>query len=91
MDTLLFGRTVHGIIAGDSVPDVFIPLMIGLYKKGRFPFHRMIKFSDLADIDKAAADMEKGSTIKPVLLPGRAGKQPKSKEHTTGASTRRTP
>jgi aryl-alcohol dehydrogenase len=83
MDTLLFGRTVRGIIAGDSVPDIFIPLMIDLYKKGRFPFDRMIKFYPLSDINKAAADMEKGKTIKPVLRPGQIGKTKRDRTATT--------
>ena len=60
-------RTVRGIVEGDSVPDVFIPRLIELYDKGRFPFDRLIEFYDLDDINQAAGDAEEGTTLKPVL------------------------
>lgn len=64
---LIPGKTVRGIVEGDAVPDVFIPRLIELYDKGRFPFDRLIKHYDLDDINKAAEDSEAGSTLKPVL------------------------
>jgi aryl-alcohol dehydrogenase len=69
MEKLLNGRTVKGIIAGDSVADVFIPVLIELYRQGRFPFDRMITFYPFDEISKAVGDMEKGRVIKPVLRP----------------------
>jgi aryl-alcohol dehydrogenase len=69
MDKMMNGRTVKGIIAGDSVPDVFIPILIELYRQGRFPFDRMITFYPFDEISKAVGDMEKGNVIKPVLRP----------------------
>ena len=67
VNSLLFGRTVRGIIEGDSVADVFIPQLIELYRQGRFPFNKLITYYDLADINQAAADSESGAVIKPVL------------------------
>jgi aryl-alcohol dehydrogenase len=67
--TLLQGREVFGIIQGDAVPHVFIPQLIELYKQGRFPFDRMVKFYDLEKINEAARDSESGKTIKAVLKP----------------------
>ena len=67
VNSLLYGRTVRGIIEGDSVADVFIPQLIELYRQGRFPFDRLITFYDLADINQAAADSQSGAAIKPVL------------------------
>ena len=67
MEKLLNGRTVKGIIAGDSVADVFIPTLIELYRQGRFPFDRLITFYPFDEIKKAVEDMEKGKVIKPVL------------------------
>jgi aryl-alcohol dehydrogenase len=61
------GKGVRGIIQGDSVPELFIPQLIALYRQGRFPFDRLIKFYTLDDINQAAADSETGVTIKPVL------------------------
>jgi aryl-alcohol dehydrogenase len=69
MDKIMNGRTVKGIIAGDSVPDVFIPVLIELYRQGRFPFDRFITFYPFDEINKAVGDMEKGSVLKPVLRP----------------------
>jgi len=69
MDTIMNGRTVRGIIEGDSIPDLFIPRLIELYSQGRFPFDRLITFYPFDDINKAVEDMEKGRVIKPVLRP----------------------
>lgn len=67
LQMMLGGRTVRGIHQGDSVPDVFIPQLIDLYKQGRFPFDQLVSFYDLADINQALADMESGKAIKPVV------------------------
>ena len=64
---MLFNRTLRGIIEGDSNSDVFIPRLIELYKQGKFPFDKLIKFYSLDQINQAAADSEGGSTLKPVL------------------------
>jgi aryl-alcohol dehydrogenase len=64
---LIPGRTVRGIVEGDSVPDVFIPQLIELYDRGRFPFDRLVEFYDLEEINQAAEDSEEGSALKPVL------------------------
>jgi aryl-alcohol dehydrogenase len=69
MYKILNGRTVRGIIAGDSVADIFIPTLIELYRQGRFPFDRLITFYPFDEIGKAVGDMEKGRVIKPVLRP----------------------
>ena len=67
MNNILFGRTVRGIVEGDSVPDIFIPQMIELYLQGRFPIDRLMTFYQLDEINQAAADSERGKVIKPVL------------------------
>jgi aryl-alcohol dehydrogenase len=64
---LLLGRTVRGIIQGDSIPDIFIPRLIDLHLQGRFPFDRLIKFYPLAEINDACADAAAGRVLKPVL------------------------
>ena len=69
MDKIMNGRTVKGIVAGDSVPDVFIPVLIELYRHRRFPFDQFITFYPFDEINKAVSDMEKGKVIKPVLRP----------------------
>jgi aryl-alcohol dehydrogenase len=61
------GRSVRGVVQGDSEPKTFIPLLVEHMNAGRFPLERLITFYDLADINRAAADSESGKTIKPVL------------------------
>lgn len=69
MSTIQGGRTVRGVIQGDSVPDIFIQQLIDFHEQGRFPFDRLITFYPLAEINRAAVDAVKGSTIKPVMRP----------------------
>ncbi|MBN1570964.1 MAG: NAD(P)-dependent alcohol dehydrogenase [Acidobacteria bacterium] len=69
MQTLLDARTVRGVIEGDCNPDIFIPQLLDLYKQGKFPFNRLIKFYSLEQINEAMEDSEKGRTLKPVLKP----------------------
>jgi aryl-alcohol dehydrogenase len=61
------GRKSLSIIQGDAVPQLFIPRLIALYRKGHFPFDRLVKFYDFKHINRAIADSRRGSTVKPVL------------------------
>jgi aryl-alcohol dehydrogenase len=61
------GRTVRGVIQGDSVPQEFIPQLADYMMAGRFPVERMVTFYDLADINRAASESTSGATIKPVI------------------------
>ena len=61
------GRTVRGVIQGDSQPGEFIPALVDLMMAGRLPAERMMTFYELADINQAAKDSSEGRTIKPVL------------------------
>jgi aryl-alcohol dehydrogenase len=69
MQTLLNGRTVLGVVEGDSVPEIFIPQLIDLYAQGRFPFDKMLKFYPFDQINAAAEDSERGKIIKAVVRP----------------------
>lgn len=69
MDKIMNGRTVKGIIEGDSMPDLFIPVLIDLYVQGRLPYDRFVKYYPFEEINKAVEDMVKGIVIKPVLKP----------------------
>jgi aryl-alcohol dehydrogenase len=68
MPWLQGGRTVRGVIQGDSRPRDFIPRLVDLFMAGRMPLDRLITRYDFADINRAAADAISGATIKPVLL-----------------------
>ncbi len=67
MQKVFFGRSVRGIIEGDSVPQRFIPEMIRLHEAGRFPFDRLVEFYELKEINRALADSESGVVVKPVI------------------------
>jgi aryl-alcohol dehydrogenase len=67
---LVFGRTIRGIVEGDSVPTVFLPRLIELWRQGRFPVDRFMTFYDFDQIERAARDAEAGEVIKPVLRTG---------------------
>ena len=72
MASILFGRTIQGIMQGDCVPDVFVPQLIDFWRQGLFPFDRLITFYDLADINEAAHASESGEVVKPVVRTGAA-------------------
>ena len=61
------GRTVRGIIEGDSEPNSFIPALITLFKQGRFPFDQLITFYPFEEINQAIEDSESGRVIKAVV------------------------
>ena len=61
------GRTVRGVIQGDSVPQEFTPLLVDHIMAGRFPIEKMITFYPLDEINRAAVESSAGKTIKPVL------------------------
>lgn len=64
---LLGGRSLRGIVQGDSTPDEFIPRLIDLHMDGRLPFDRLITFYPFERINDAIRDSESGAAIKPVL------------------------
>ncbi|MEU1728457.1 NAD(P)-dependent alcohol dehydrogenase [Nonomuraea sp. NPDC005692] len=70
MSGLMFGRQIRGIVEGDSVPQVFIPLLAQLHAQGRLPFDKMITAYPFDEINRAAADCEQGVSLKPILLFG---------------------
>jgi aryl-alcohol dehydrogenase len=69
MGSILFGRHIRGVIEGDSIPDVFIPQLIELWRQGRFPFEKLIREYPLEEINTAVADSERGAVLKAILRP----------------------
>jgi aryl-alcohol dehydrogenase len=65
------GRSIRGICEGDSLPAIFIPQLIELYRQHRFPYDRLIRFYELDEINAAIDAAARGEVIKPVLrMPG---------------------
>ncbi|MDR2838162.1 MAG: NAD(P)-dependent alcohol dehydrogenase [Azonexus sp.] len=69
VNSIMFGRTVVGVIEGQSVPDEFIPKLVSLYRQGRFPLDKLVAFYRLDEIDQAVSDSENGRVIKAILRP----------------------
>ena len=38
---LVAGRTVRGVVEGDSVPQTFLPQLVRFWEQGRFPVERL--------------------------------------------------
>lgn len=75
MNNILFGRTLRGIIEGDSIPEVFIPRMIELWRQGLFPFDSLITFYPQDEINQAVLDSEHGKVLKAVVRFGSGSAQ----------------
>ncbi|WP_203556025.1 NAD(P)-dependent alcohol dehydrogenase [Bacillus sp. B15-48] len=66
-DVLLKEKMIVGVVEGDSIPQVFIPQLLKLYKQGKFPFDKLVKYYDFDNINQAISDSESGLVIKPIL------------------------
>jgi aryl-alcohol dehydrogenase len=65
--SLVKGWTFKTVVQGSSVPQVFIPRLIELWKQGRFPFDKLVKTYALDQINQGFSDSANGSVIKPVI------------------------
>lgn len=60
-------KSLIGIVEGDSIPKLFIPKLLAYYKKGLFPFDKLIKFYPFEQINEAFKESSSGKCIKAVL------------------------
>lgn len=69
LDSLgMITKDIKGNVEGSAVPGVFLPLLIDLWRRGSFPFDRLLgRTYAHAKINDAIADMESGDVIKPVI------------------------
>ena len=66
--SLVKGWTFKTVIQGSSVPQVFIPKLIDLWRDGRFPMDKLMRNYKLEDINVGFADSASGATVKPVIV-----------------------
>jgi aryl-alcohol dehydrogenase len=66
--SLVKGWTFKTVVQGSSVPQVFIPQMIKLWRAGRFPFEKLVKNYSLDEINAGFEDSKNGTTVKPVII-----------------------
>jgi aryl-alcohol dehydrogenase len=66
--SMISGRTVTGVMEGDSTPSEFIPRLAQLNADGVFPFDELVTTYSLDQVNEAEAASADGSVIKPVLI-----------------------
>lgn len=59
--------TMSGVVEGDVVPKLFIPMLVEYYKQGKFPFDKLVTMYPFEELEQALEDMKAGKTIKPVI------------------------
>jgi aryl-alcohol dehydrogenase len=67
-EILAAGRTIRGIVEGESIVADFIPKLVDLWRDGHFPVDRLVTTFPFDQINEAAGHMHRGTAIKPVLL-----------------------
>lgn len=66
---LLPGKSLRGVIQGDSVSKEFIPQLIEYWQRGEFPFDKLItQYNGIEHIETAANAMSRGEIIKPIVI-----------------------
>jgi aryl-alcohol dehydrogenase len=65
---LISGRTITGVMEGDSTPNEFIPKLAALNAAGQFPYHELIQTFPIGQINEAEQASMSGAVIKPVLI-----------------------
>jgi aryl-alcohol dehydrogenase len=63
----LWGKRVIGVLGGGGRSGQLIPGLIRLYKQGRFPFDRLVRYYEMDQVEQALADSESGEVLKPIL------------------------
>lgn len=66
-DLQLKGRSLRGLMGGDIAPGVFLPRLLDLHRRGRFPFDRLVRNYPFTSVNTAIADSLSGAVVKPVL------------------------
>lgn len=66
-DLMGVGKTLVGLVEGCSIPKIFIPQLLDYYRKGMFPFDRLIQYYPFEEINQAFEDTKKGKVLKAVL------------------------
>jgi aryl-alcohol dehydrogenase len=61
------GKSLVGVIEGDSIPKLFLPKLLEFYKDGKFPMDKLIKYYPFEEINEAQAASDRGECIKAVL------------------------
>jgi aryl-alcohol dehydrogenase len=63
----LWGKRVIGVLGGGGRTGQLIPALVDLFKQGRFPFDRLVRYYEMRDIEQALGDSKSGEVVKPIL------------------------
>lgn len=63
----LWGKRVIGVLGGGGRSSQLITGLVDLYRQGRFPFDRLVRYYELGEIEQALADSASGEVVKPIL------------------------
>jgi aryl-alcohol dehydrogenase len=55
------------VLGGGGRSGQLIPGLVELYEQDRFPFDRLVKYYEMAEVERALADSKSGEVIKPIL------------------------
>ena len=66
--SLVKGWTFKTVVQGSSVPQVFIPQLVQLWREGRFPMEKLMRNYTLDEINQGFTDSASGETVKPVIV-----------------------
>jgi aryl-alcohol dehydrogenase len=67
---LVVGRQVRGVVEGDSVPQLLIPRLLELWRRGRFPVEKLVTTFTGTEVNEAMRAMKGGHVVKPVIVFG---------------------
>ena len=67
---LLAGRRIIGSTMGNSTPQIFIPYLIEMWRRGKLPLDQIVRHYPLSKINTAFADAERGTVVKPIITFG---------------------
>lgn len=65
--SLVRGWKFRTIIEGDAIPQDFIPRLVHLWRQGKFPIEKLVRYYPLEQINDAFADSASGEVIKPII------------------------
>ncbi|HET6971858.1 MAG TPA: NAD(P)-dependent alcohol dehydrogenase [Phenylobacterium sp.] len=72
-DLMVRQKTIRGVLEGDAVPQLLIPILVDLIMAGRFPLERLVGFFELDGINEAAESSRAGNVVKPIIRMAGAG------------------
>lgn len=67
-DPVAKGKSLAGVIEGDTVPALSILLLVQQCKQGKFPIDKLTIRCPLTDINQAFVDSASGEAVKPVVV-----------------------